>query len=128
MTGVQTCALPISKLQQLEFDAFVSTREKFKKANYGSPEYQECIELIKPAVEHHHKNNRHHTSFHEHGINDMTLIDVIEMLADWRAAARRSPDKKLIDTLEYAKKKYKIDEQLFKVIQNTLIQLKWITL
>ena len=25
-----------TKLQELEFDAFVSTREKFKKANYGS--------------------------------------------------------------------------------------------
>ena len=27
-----------TKLQELEFDGFVSTREKFKKANYGSPD------------------------------------------------------------------------------------------
>lgn len=115
-----------TKLQQLEFDGFVSTREKFKKANYGSPEYKECIELTKPAVEHHYKNNRHHTGFHKNGINDMTLIDIIEMIADWKAAARRSPDKTLQDTLDYAFKKYKIDSQLAVVITNTLVQLKWI--
>lgn len=115
-----------TKLQALEFDGFVSTREKFKKANYGSPEYQECIELTKPAVDHHYKNNRHHTGFHENGINDMTLIDVLEMIADWRAAARRSPDKKLEDTLEYAFKKYAIEPQLKKILINTFRSLNWI--
>lgn len=115
-----------TKFQQLEFDGFVSTREKFKKANYGSPEYQECIELTKPAVEHHYSKNRHHTAFHKNGINDMTFIDIIEMIADWRAAARRSPDKKLVDTLDYAKKKYKIDDQLFRIMKNTLSELGWI--
>lgn len=116
-----------TKLQALEFDGFVSTREKFKKANYGSPEYQECIKLTKPAVDHHYANNRHHTGFHKDGINDMTLVDLIEMIADWRAAARRSPDKKLEDTLEYAVKKYKIEPQLAKIMINTLKELKWIT-
>ncbi len=115
-----------TKLQELEFDSFVSTREKFKKANYGSPEYQECIELTKSAVEHHYKNNRHHTAFHADGINDMNLIDIIEMIADWKAAARRSPGKKLIDTLDYSKNKYGIDDQMFKIINNTLKDLKWL--
>lgn len=115
-----------TKFQELEFDGFVSTREKFKKANYGSPEYQECIELTKPAVDHHYKNNRHHTGFHKEGINDMSLIDIIEMIADWKAAARRSPDKKLEDTLDYAIKKYKIEPQLAKILINTLTTLKWI--
>lgn len=115
-----------TKLQQLEFDGFVSTREKFKKANYGSPEYQECIKLTKPAVDHHYKNNRHHTGYHKNGINDMTLIDLLEMIADWKAAARRSPDKKLEDTLEYAFKKYKIEPQLQLLIKNTLIEFDWI--
>lgn len=116
-----------TKLQELEFDAFVSTREAFKKANYGSPEYDECIRLTKPAVEHHYANNRHHVGFHKNGINDMNLMDVTEMVADWKAAARRSPDKKLEDTLDYAKGKYKIDSQLFLIIKNTLMDLGWLT-
>jgi len=115
-----------TKLQELEFDGFVSTREKFKKANYGSPEYQECVDLTKPAVDHHYENNRHHAGFHKDGINDMNLIDIMEMLADWKAAERRSPDKTLEDTFEYAFKKYGIDEQLGKIIINTCVMLRWI--
>jgi hypothetical protein len=40
----------------------------------------------------------------------MTLIDIMEMIVDWKAAARRNPDKKLEDTLEYARKKYGIGD------------------
>jgi len=115
-----------TKLQQLEFDGFVSTREKFKKANYGTPEYKECVELTRPAVNHHYENNRHHTGFHKNGLNDMTLIDIIEMIADWKAAARRSPDKTLKDTLDYAFKKYGFDAQMQTIVNNTLKQLGWI--
>ena len=49
------------------------------------------------------------------------------MLADWKAAERRSPDKDLVDTLEYAYKKYGIGEQLGKIIRNTLVELNWIS-
>ena len=115
-----------TKFQALEFDAFVSTREQFKKANYGTQDYQDCVAAVRPAVDNHHENNRHHTDYHKNGINDMTLIDVMEMLADWKAAARRSPDRKFEDTLEYAKNKYAIDDQLFKIIVNTLKSLAWI--
>ena len=115
-----------TKFQQLEFDAFVSTREKFKKANYGSKEYKECTDAIKPAVDHHYQNNRHHTGYHKNGINDMTLIDVVEMICDWRAAARRSPDKTFKDTLEYAYKKYGVEPQLVKLLNNTFNALGWL--
>lgn len=115
-----------SKLEELEFDAFVGTREQFKKANYGSDEYAECMRLTKPAVDHHYTNNPHHTGFHNDGVNDMNLVDIIEMLCDWAAAARRSPDKELVDTMEYAFDKYGIDKQLEGIIRTTLSQLGWI--
>lgn len=115
-----------TKLQDPEFSAFVSTRERFKKANYGTPEYEALVKEIKPAIDHHYENNRHHTGFHSDGINGMTFIDILEMLADWKAAARRSPDKELRDTLEYAYKKYKIEPQLAKIIDNTLFEMGWL--
>lgn len=115
-----------TKFQAFEFDSFVYNREKFKKANYGTPEYQECVELVKPAVEHHHHNNSHHTEFYDNGINGMNLMDLCEMIADWKAAARRSPDLDLVDTLDYAYKKYGIGTQLGEIIANTLVRLGWI--
>lgn len=115
-----------TKFQELEFDAFVSTRDKFKKANYGSPEYQECVDQIKPAIDHHHSNNRHHPDFHPAGIKDMTLVDICEMISDWKAASRRSPSRKFEDTLDYNFKKYGIEGQLAKIITNTLTSMGWI--
>ncbi len=115
-----------TKLQELEFDAFVSTCDRFKKVNYGTPEYQALVDEIKPAVDHHYQSNRHHTAYHENGINGMSLIDVLEMVADWRAAARRSPDKTLKDSLDYAFKKYQIEPQMQQIILNTLNELGWI--
>jgi hypothetical protein len=114
-----------SKLGAFEFDAFVSTREAFKKANYGSPEYQACVDAIKPAVDHHYANNRHHTGYHPRGINDMTLVDIIEMICDWKAAARRSPDKTFTETLDYAFQKYGINGQLQLILRNTFTAMGW---
>lgn len=115
-----------SKFQEPEFSVFTSTREKFKDVKYGTPEYQERVNEAKVAVDHHHANNRHHTSFHKNGVNDMSLIDIMEMLADWKAAERRSSGQPLVNTLDYAYKKYGIDSQLGMVITNTLRDLGWI--
>ncbi|MBW2094186.1 MAG: hypothetical protein JRI80_04790 [Deltaproteobacteria bacterium] len=115
-----------SKLEALEFDAFVSTRPKFKKANYGSPEYQECVDAIKPAVDHHYSVNRHHTGFHVVGFAGMNLFDILEMLADWKAAARRSPDLSFEDSLPKAFEKYNIPRNMQRHIMTTLRDLGWI--
>lgn len=116
----------LSKFGEIEFDAFLSTRERFKKANYGTPEYDECVKAIQPAIDHHYAYNLHHTKHWPNGINNMSLIDIVEMVADWRAAERRSPDRTLKDTMEDAFKKYKIEGQLKQAIINTMEALRWI--
>ncbi len=115
-----------TKLLPVEFDAFVSTRPKFKKANYGSPEYQECVDAIKPSIDHHYAYNRHHTGFFDDGFSDMNLLDILEMLADWKAASRRSPDLSFVDSLPKAFDKYSIPENMQKHIVATLKYLGWV--
>ncbi len=115
-----------SKLTEEEFDAFVSTRPDFKKANYGSPEYKACTERIKPAIKHHYSVNRHHTGNHRNGFNGMNLLDILEMLADWKAASRRSPDLSFKDSLPKAFERYKIPENMQKHIVATLKYLGWL--
>jgi hypothetical protein len=115
-----------SKFLPIEHDAFVKTRPDFKKANYGTPEYQKCIEAIQPSIDHHYSNNRHHVAYHENGFSDMNLIDILEMLADWKAANRRSPDLNFEDSLPSCYKKYNIPENMQKHIEKTLKYLGWI--
>ena len=88
-----------SKFTEVEFDTFVSTKPEFKQVNYGTPEYQAVVEKAKVGVDHHYANNRHHTAYHANGIEDMNLLDLLEMLADWKAANRRSPDLSFEDSL-----------------------------
>jgi hypothetical protein len=114
-----------TKFMECELLAFVSTREAFKKANYGSPEYKACTDAIKPAIDHHYAHNRHHTGYHKNGINDMNLIDIVEMICDWKAAARRSPDQTFEQSLDYAFKRYGIDGQLKQIMLNTFQALGW---
>ena len=54
-----------TKFCDLEFDSFVKTHDKFKNANFGTKEYKECVDMIRPAIDHHHKNNSHHVDFYE---------------------------------------------------------------
>jgi len=115
-----------TKLDEFEFTSFVKTRPKFKQAEYGSKLYSECMEEIKPAIEHHYKNNRHHTAYHGKGFGDMNLLDILEMLAGWKAANERNKKLSFKDSLSIAYEKYKIPINMQKHIDSTLKYLGWI--
>jgi len=115
-----------TKYLEEEFDAFVETRPKFKNADYGSKEYQACVDQIQPAIDHHYKNNRHHPAYHKNGFADMNLIDILEMLADWKAASRRSNNLSFEESLPIAFEKYSIPKNMQQHIINTLKYLGWI--
>ncbi len=53
------------------------------------------------------------------GINDMTLIDIIEMFCDWKAASLRHADGDFLESLEYNRKRFNISEQLHDIFLNT---------
>lgn len=116
----------LSKLNEIEFDSFVQTRPKFEKCDYCSKEYQECIVEIQPAINHHYGDNRHHPEHYRNGFSDMNLIDILEMLADWRAASKRSPNLDFKDSLSTCFEKYKISDDMQRHVINTLEYLGWI--
>ena len=73
-----------SKLESPEVELFAEHTEKLKNMEYGSDEYKKSLEDLKPALEHHYAVNRHHPEHWKNGISDMSLIDLIEMLCDWK--------------------------------------------
>jgi hypothetical protein len=53
------------------------------------------------GLKHHYAYNRHHQEFFgEDGVDGMTLVDLIEMLPDWKAATERHDDGDLAKSLE----------------------------
>jgi hypothetical protein len=114
-----------SKFQEPEFSTFCETRPEFKKVNFGTKEYDAVVDKARLAVTHHHLSNRHHTAFYANGVQGMTLLDILEMLADWKAASRRSPGLSFADSLSRAFKKYEINETMQQFILNTIQYLGW---
>ena len=110
----------MSKLKEPELDIFAEYGPKLEDTTYGSDKYKQFLKEMKPALDHHYKNNRHHPEFHENGIDDMNLIDIIEMLADWIAAGKRHKDGDSMKSIEINKDRFKLSDQLVSILKNTV--------
>lgn len=62
----------------------------------------------------------------ESRLNGMTLLDVIEMVADWKAAGMRHANGNFAESLEINWKRFKISDQLQEIIINTAQELGWL--
>lgn len=109
-----------SKLESPEQEIFGEHFEELEKTEYGTEKYQELLEKVKPAVEHHHSRNRHHPEFHKNGINDMDLVDLVELICDWKAATLRNKNGNIRKSLEKNKERYGIGDQLLEILTNTV--------
>lgn len=59
------------------------------------------------------------------GIYGMSLLDLIEMLADWKAAGMRHANGNITQSLEINRKRFGMSDQIFMVFQNTVKELDW---
>lgn len=60
------------------------------------------------------------------GINGMSLLDVIEMLVDWKAAGERHNDGSIERSLTVNRGRFKISDQLHTILENTARELGWL--
>lgn len=116
MRGVKHDA---SKLESPEVEVFAEYTSKLAQATYGSEEYKSNLEKMKPALEHHYASNRHHPEHFINGVNDMTLIDIIEMFCDWKASTLRHNDGNLLKSIEINAERFNMDGQLKQILMNT---------
>jgi hypothetical protein len=115
-----------SKLQTPEKEAFDIATPKLHGLTYGSEEYRAALREMKPAIEHHYSLNPHHPEFYGHdGIDGMSLVDLIEMLCDWKAATERHDDGDIKASLEHNEERFKIGGQLGMILRNTVDRFGW---
>lgn len=116
-----------SKFGPEEFDSFAEVTPVLKGLTYGSDEYKANLKKIKPAIDHHNEANSHHPEHHPSGIDGMTLMEVLEMLCDWKAAGERHADGDILRSLEIGAKRFKIDPQLHAILTNTVVAMGWVS-
>lgn len=108
-----------SKLESPEVEIFAEHTDCLKDLIYDSAEYKEHLAAMKPALDHHYATYRHHPEHFQNGIDDMNLIDLVEMFADWKASSERQKDGNLLLSIEKNAKRFNISAQLKQILINT---------
>jgi hypothetical protein len=133
-----------SKLVSPEVEVFDEMTQRLKQSTYGSEEYKGFLARMKPALDHHYAANAHHP---EHftgsrcvqcgnseaepctcggpresmaGVRGMSLLDLLEMLCDWKAATRRHADGDIRRSIEINQKRFGYSDELKRILLNTL--------
>lgn len=114
-----------SKLEEPERSAFDDNTQALKGLEYGSQEYREQLSKLGPALKHHYENNSHHPEFHAAGIDGMSLLDLIEMIVDWKAAGERHATGSMAKSIEVNKDRFGMSDQLVNVFRNTANEMGW---
>lgn len=108
-----------SKLTSPEVELFAKYTKLLSGLTFGSDEYNASLEALQPALDHHFACTKHHPEHYQNGVSDMTLIDIVEMLCDWKAASERQNDGNLLKSIETNAARFKINGQLKQILINT---------
>jgi hypothetical protein len=114
-----------SKLEQPEKAGFDVLTAKLAELRYGSDEYRAALAEGKPTIDHHYAVNTHHPEHYKNGIAGMSLLDVVEMLCDWKAASERTKQGGIAASLVHNKTRFGISDQLASILENTVKELGW---
>lgn len=115
-----------SKTESPEVEVFDEFTPKLKNSTYGSDEYKQFLVDMGEGLKHHYAHNSHHPEFHEQGISGMTLVDLVEMLADWKAATERMDNGDLEKSLEIQRERFGMSDQLVSILRNTASEFGWL--
>ena len=115
-----------SKTLPPEVEVFDEYTPRLAGMEYGTDEYRECLIGMGDGLAHHYASNRHHPEHFADGVAGMTLVDVAEMLADWKAATERVKDGDLGKSLEIQRKRFGMSDDLVTILRNTADHFGWL--
>jgi hypothetical protein len=108
-----------TKLQSPEVEVFEEYTPKLRNCTYESNEYKKYLKEMNVALDHHYRHNDHHPEFFIGGIQNMNLINLIEMLCDWKAAGMRHADGDIMKSIEVNQKRFSFSDELKQILINT---------
>lgn len=109
-----------SKLGEVEKPLFDEMTPKLKELKYGTDEYKASLASLGPALKHHYSLNSHHPEHFTNGVAGMNLLDLVEMLCDWKAASERSKDGDFQKSIAIGIDRFDIEPQLASILRNSV--------
>jgi hypothetical protein len=113
-----------SKLVSPEVETFDAITPRLAHTEYGSDEYRATLREFKPGIEHHQKSNSHHPEYYEDGIRGMSLLDLLEMVCDWKAAGERTKNGDIMKSIEISQQRFGFSDELADILRNTAKELR----
>ena len=113
-----------TKLMSPEVELFALLTDRLASCTYGSEEYKKFLKDLDPALKHHYACNRHHPEHFVNGVTDMTLVDLVEMFCDWKAATLRHNDGNLLKSIEHNASRFDVPPVLTQIFKNTATLLE----
>ena len=111
-----------SKLGRTE-SIYFAKANRLRDMEYGSLTYQANLkDCLGPALDHHYRNNPHHPE-HFGNIDQMSPLDLIEMLADWKAAGRRHRTGSMEKSLDVNKARFEMEEGMEKGLRRDAYEI-----
>ena len=113
-----------SKMQHPEVEVFEEYTAKLRECTYGSEEYKGFLKGMQVALDHHYDNNSHHPE-HFKGpcvqspLEQMTLIELLEMLCDWKAATLRHADGDIFKSIQINQERFGYSDEVRMILSNT---------
>jgi len=120
----------LTKTQPPEVEGFNRAKWRLSTMAYDSPEYAASRADLSDTLAHHYQHNRHHPEhFGPAGVAGMTLVDLVEMLADWKAASERmrTGTGSIINSILINRDRFGLSEQLTQILINTVVAAGWAT-
>lgn len=112
----------LSKLETPEVEILSERTSKLHGLSYMSDEYnaQAASVDMKPFFDHHYAKNRHHPQHFPDGVKGMSLLDLIEMICDWKAASERHNDGNILKSIADNAERFDIPPALAEILINTV--------
>ena len=100
-----------SKLGWYEAKHYAKVIFDLRGSTYGTEEYKKMLEDIQPAVKHHYKKNSHHPEHYKNGMQDMSELDKLELIADWCAATKRHANGDVFRSIEINQSRFGYNDE-----------------
>lgn len=120
----------LSKTEPPEVDGFDRAKWRLSTMAYDSPEYAASRADLADTLAHHYAHNPHHPEHHDRGVAGMTLVDLVEMLADWKAATERmrTGTGDIAKSIRINQVRFGMSDELTQILLNTAIAAGWVAI
>lgn len=116
----------MSKLESPERETFDEYTPKLRDSTYGSDEYKGYLDGMGEGLRHHYEANDHHPEHFGDGISGMNLMQITEMLCDWKAATLRHADGDLRRSIEQNAERFGYGPEIANLLMLTAADMGWL--